>query len=102
MDSEGKRYEFLFGKRQGFPKSTSPKAWACLCLWVPKSPPASSNLPEASLPAFADTYNVNLHWFLTGKGFSGQELDGIQRGTFAANAARWSIQDCKAGSGVLS
>jgi SOS-response transcriptional repressor LexA len=35
-------------------------------------------LPRDLLDRLADTYNVNLHWFLTGKGPSGLENDSVE------------------------
>lgn len=65
MDSEGKRYEFIWEKA-GLSKKDFAES---LGLSMSTGSQITSGLLKSSqslLNPFAETYSVNLHWFLTG------------------------------------
>jgi transcriptional regulator with XRE-family HTH domain len=76
MDSEGKRYEFI-REKTGLSKKDFAES---LGLSMSMGSQIASNLIKPSrnlLNSLANTYNINLHWFLTGKGPSGLKSDTV-------------------------
>jgi SOS-response transcriptional repressor LexA len=77
MDTEGKRYEFI-REKVGLSKKDFAES---LSLSMSMGSQISSGLLKPSrilLDRLADVYNVNLHWFLTGKGPSGLDPDTVE------------------------
>ncbi|GHV95691.1 hypothetical protein AGMMS50293_20110 [Spirochaetia bacterium] len=77
MAEEAERYNFI-REKSGLSKKDFAES---LGLSVSMNSQISSGrlkLPRNLLDRFADAYNVNLHWFLTGKGPTGLESDTIE------------------------
>jgi transcriptional regulator with XRE-family HTH domain len=89
MDSEGKRYKFIRGKI-GLSKKDFAESFG-LSMSMGSQIASSLIKPSRSLlNSLANTYNVNLHWFLTGKGPSGLESGAVDIELLEQEAAgRW-------------
>ncbi|GHV11419.1 hypothetical protein FACS189491_02650 [Spirochaetia bacterium] len=86
MDNEGKRYDFI-REMAGLSKKDFAES---LGFSMSMGSQISSGLVKPSrslLDRLANVYNVNLHWFLTGKGPSGLDPDTVEIELMAQEAA---------------